>query len=310
MSLQAALNLFLQEYPTARMLPFKGNSVGSFIRHDLPEVIAANINNNRYKVKGSVGQSKWARVPWVAVFDTLVTDSAQDGYYIVYLVKEDFSGIFLSLNQGVTTIRERYHSDAKRALRARAKDFEARLGVIPEEFKFGKIDLAVESTSSLGADYEVGAICSKFYDGRRIPNDETLWNDLDQILDLYLLLVERDAPPSRAIEREDDEEHFEDTTKIRIHKRIERNQRLSKKVKKLKGYTCEVCGFSYQDLYKEIGDEFIEAHHLVPLSELKKKKVKMDPEKDFAVLCANCHRMIHRTSSVHNVQEFTTRYLK
>ena len=29
----------------------------------------------------------------------------------------------------------------------------------------------------------------------------------------------------------------------------------------------------------------------------------MDPEKDFAVLCANCHRMVHKTSPPKSIEE-------
>jgi len=53
-----------------------------------------------YLVKGSAGQSQWAASPWVAILDPLITDSAQRGYYPVYLFREDFTGFYLSLNQG------------------------------------------------------------------------------------------------------------------------------------------------------------------------------------------------------------------
>jgi 5-methylcytosine-specific restriction protein A len=48
-------------------------------------------------------------------------------------------------------------------------------------------------------------------------------------------------------------------------------------------------------LYGPIATGFIEAHHLIPLSNLDNDEaVRFDPEKDFAVLCLNCHRVIHR----------------
>src|SRR5918993_944514 len=98
MSLNAALTLFLEEYPSATEQLFAGNPVAEFVRRVVPEAIEAVIgNNHRYLVQGSAGQGNWARVPWAAVFDRFVTDTAQDGYYVVYLVKEDFSGIYLSL---------------------------------------------------------------------------------------------------------------------------------------------------------------------------------------------------------------------
>ena len=43
-----------------------------------------------------------------------------------------------------------------------------------------------------------------------------------------------------------------------------------------------------------IGADFIEAHHLVPLSHIKPGEERAYVADDFAVLCSNCHRMIHR----------------
>lgn len=47
--------------------------------------------------------------------------------------------------------------------------------------------------------------------------------------------------------------------------------------------------------YGEIGAGYIEAHHMRPISSLKEgETVEYDIQKDFSVLCSNCHRMIHR----------------
>lgn len=59
------------------------------------------------------------------------------------------------------------------------------------------------------------------------------------------------------------------------------------------GYKCQVCGFDFEDAYGDLGKNFIEVHHLVPLSKIKTKH-KVDPKKDLIPLCANCHAMIHR----------------
>jgi len=55
---------------------------------------------------------------------------------------------------------------------------------------------------------------------------------------------------------------------------------------------CEACGFDFVDTYGEQGEGFIEAHHTAPLSELS--EATMTTVEDLALLCANCHRMIHR----------------
>ena len=57
--------------------------------------------------------------------------------------------------------------------------------------------------------------------------------------------------------------------------------------------TCCVCGFDFLDTYGEIGKDFIEVHHLVPLSSYD-EEVYVDPKKDLVCLCSNCHSMVHR----------------
>lgn len=95
MSLNSALNLFLEEYTYAATQEFAGNPVADFVRREVTDVIKDLLHySERYMVHGSVGQGDWARIPWVAVFDRLVTDTAQNGYYVVYLVKEDSSGAY------------------------------------------------------------------------------------------------------------------------------------------------------------------------------------------------------------------------
>lgn len=54
---------------------------------------------------------------------------------------------------------------------------------------------------------------------------------------------------------------------------------------------CEVCGFDFNRTYGERGAGFIECHHTTPLSELVGKRATT--LNDLALVCANCHRMLH-----------------
>ena len=274
MSLNAALTLFLEEYPEAVVQEFAGNPVADFVRHDVPAIIEEVTSlSERYLVYGSAGQGNWARVPWVAVFDRLVTETAQNGYYVVYLVKVDFSGVYISLNQGVTTVRGLYGAGAKEALRVRATDILARLGELPDSYIVGPIDLTTSSSSSLGAYYEQGSICAKYYAKSGIPSDEMLELDLADFLDLYFILATKDLLPSAGSVEEDEENLArEELQTLREHKRIERNQKLALKAKKVHGYICQACEFNFEKQYGKLGKGFIEAHHLTPLYELKGQK--------------------------------------
>lgn len=312
MSLNAALDLFLKEYPKAMNRPFAGNGVAEFIRKEVPAYLREAIGDNpRYVVTGSPGQGNWARAPWAAVFDRFVTESAQDGYYVVYLVKEDFSGVYLSLNQGVTAARKQYGAEAKSALKVRASDFLARLGPLTEGLQTGPIDLASTGAANLSAYYEAGAVCSRFYPTGALPEDPVLISDLQLFLNLYFVLVSRESQLYERADAEEDEIGLgeEDLRKLREHKRIERNQKLARRAKQALGYVCSACGFDFRKKYGAIGQEFIEAHHLTPLADLKGQKLSLDPKRDFAVLCSNCHRMIHRTEFVDNVEEFRAQYV-
>lgn len=312
MSLNAALSLFLEEYPKAVARQFAGDAVAEFIRKDVPETLGKVIGSDpRYVFHGSPGQGNWARAPWAAVYDRFVTESAQDGYYVVYLVKEDFTGVFLSLNQGITSARKQYGAEAKSALRVRASDFLARLGPLSEGLSTGQIDLASTGGANLSAYYEAGSICSVYYPMADLPGDDRLDADLRRFIGLYFALVSREPQLFERADAEEDEALLgeEDLRTLREHKRIERNRRLAQRAKQALGYVCKACGFDFQATYGEIGREFIEAHHLAPLAELRGQKLTLNPKRDFTVLCSNCHRMIHRTPFVHSAAEFRTNYV-
>jgi 5-methylcytosine-specific restriction protein A len=94
-----------------------------------------------------------------------------------------------------------------------------------------------------------------------------------------------------------DEEFPEGAMLQRLHQARERNRKLVKQAKELAkqkhgGLHCEVCGFDFKVAYGALGADYIECHHTVPVSELEPgTKTKLS---DVAMLCANCHRMVHR----------------
>lgn len=80
------------------------------------------------------------------------------------------------------------------------------------------------------------------------------------------------------------------------HLRRERNPALRKKkinavVAKSGCLECEVCSFDFEEFYGERGLRYAEVHHLTPLHASGPTTTQL---KDLAILCSNCHRMIHR----------------
>lgn len=86
--------------------------------------------------------------------------------------------------------------------------------------------------------------------------------------------------------------------KVFLAKRVERNPSLRNDAFKIHGYDCMVCGFNFKDSYGAWGKNWAEVHHIKPISDKKEEKTITDPKEDLAVLCANCHRMIHKKKNV------------
>ena len=83
----------------------------------------------------------------------------------------------------------------------------------------------------------------------------------------------------------------------RVHLYRERDHKISKKKKdkvfKQTGHLkCEGCNFDFFERYGERGFQFIECHHTKPLSLYDGEMTTK--EEDLALVCANCHRIIHR----------------
>jgi predicted HNH restriction endonuclease len=93
-----------------------------------------------------------------------------------------------------------------------------------------------------------------------------------------------------------EEQYFEGKKLARYSIFYERDPKLRAQAVAIHGTTCMVCGFDFFNRYGERGAGYIEVHHIHPISRLS-KRTKIDPKSDMAVVCSNCHRMIHRSSS-------------
>lgn len=107
-----------------------------------------------------------------------------------------------------------------------------------------------------------------------------------------------------------EEEASEGRILTAIHKRRERSPALARKkkahvLKQLGALQCEVCGFNFAARYGDLGVGFAECHHRAPLSTLaKQSRTRLS---DLAVVCANCHRMLHRSRPMVTVEELRLR---
>jgi len=100
------------------------------------------------------------------------------------------------------------------------------------------------------------------------------------------------------IEQIESENDFsEGQKKERLSTYYERKREIRSKAINIHGLKCIVCEFDFESTYGELGKGFIEVHHLVPISSFDDEH-NVDPKTDMTVLCANCHRMMHRNKKV------------
>jgi 5-methylcytosine-specific restriction enzyme A len=103
--------------------------------------------------------------------------------------------------------------------------------------------------------------------------------------------------PSGVMELAEEEEFPEGKVLYRVHRLRERSRDLVRLVKEKAmdehgRLLCAACTFDFAAVYGEIGRGFIECHHLLALADLLAEQATRPS--DLALVCPNCHRMIHR----------------
>jgi 5-methylcytosine-specific restriction enzyme A len=86
----------------------------------------------------------------------------------------------------------------------------------------------------------------------------------------------------------------------KLHKLRERDQLIIQEKKELVfqemgRLLCEACEFDFERTYGRLGQKFIECHHTTPLASSSGERITR--LQDLALVCANCHRMLHRDLS-------------
>lgn len=115
-------------------------------------------------------------------------------------------------------------------------------------------------------------------------------NILSGIEDSFDMEIQNDI---KAETEEVDEVHREGQPTQYYTTRYERDPRNRMEAIEIHGTKCMACGFDFEKFYGERGKNYIEVHHIIPLSS-RNEQVEVNPATDLVVVCANCHRMIHR----------------
>ena len=193
--IKTAFDNILSNYLRARVKPFGREHALWRVFESLSSHFQDRIKDRAaLKTKWSVGKGSWAHLPWIAFLDHRETSSTRYGVYPVYLFREDLSGVYLALNQGIATLKEKHGTpESRRILSERARHFlrdtPAVNALNATGFSFdNKIDLHTDG--GVKKDYEASTICYKLYRRGKIPPDIELLQDLEQLLLIYDEYVE------------------------------------------------------------------------------------------------------------------------
>jgi 5-methylcytosine-specific restriction enzyme A len=297
-NLTAAISRALALTPEPRQAPTasRGEPLFDLFTGPLRDEVALCVGDEvSYKTKGSAGGGNWAGTPWVAVFDLSVTDTATRGHYLVCLFRADGTAVHLSLNQGTTAVVDTERRLYKDALEAKAREYVSLLGLRTRDgLHLGPVGLG-GGRPPLTPGYEAGNVAAITYEAGDVPEYAVLAEDLQQMLSLYSRLTERIDRIAEGSERKEGRgAQLEEERSLRWHKRYEgRNTRAAKEAKREQGYQCRGCDRDYFVMYGEIGKRCVDAHHKVPFAELGEGRRLLNPRRDFAILCAPCHRIVH-----------------
>lgn len=295
-NLRELLETIALNYPTAKQEQFKQHPLANIIRKKPKETISQFLDFDGISIVGSPGLGQWTHFPWIAVINKHQTTGPQDGIYVVYLFSEDLKRLYITLNQGVTIPIELYGTKkAISILRNRAQGIR----MCFEVDGFCSDDNISIADHGNGKFYEDGMIFYKEYNPHKLPSEQILEEDLIKITVFYnSYLKEANILTSDTEFIKEYKNNAEEGRRVLTsHYTYERDSKLvndfkEKCLSERRELRCEACGFSFRETYGVRGDGYIEVHHLKAVSEMGAgKTTNFD---DLALVCSNCHRMIHR----------------
>ncbi len=124
------------------------------------------------------------------------------------------------------------------------------------------------------------------------------WN----LFNLGNIMVNPTLPPN-VIDTDDEEllavQEGMERSRLKMHKFYERNRKVVEQKKRIAiqngNLCCEICKFDFEKTYSIVGRNFIECHHKVPISS---GGIVITTVDSLALVCANCHRMLHRRNEL------------
>lgn len=278
--------------------------------------------NVQYVVKSSAGQldRRYTLIPYAMLLRRDVTSSPTHGVYIALLFDESCQKLWVTLNQGISQFRDHFGIRRSFAALRQAADLLAGLLQAPDGFSGGSAML--NASNPYGRAYEVGAIYSQEFNLNTFDNEtaSTFTAAVTELLRVYeampLAMARDPSLAGNLRDAEDDEKHFQalvtnkaaskggaplpDTPKAPPKRRnvvsslYQRDPVVAAAALRAAQHHCEADCTTEPFIANATGLPYVEAHHLVPLSQQGGfPKASLDVPANVVALCAACHAKIH-----------------
>lgn len=191
-SISAEFEEALTTYQQAKADSDWNHPVATIIKHRLPGQLKEFHDSPQLQYTGSIGKGRLANIPWIGVFDERVTTTPTQGLYVVYLFDIESNDLYLTLNQGMTDLKENHGvKQARQILSDRARILRDAISV--DDFTAGETPLSESLTTGRNRFYKPATVCFKKYSAGEFPPDKEMVDDLQQLIKKYQSLVEQEA---------------------------------------------------------------------------------------------------------------------
>lgn len=197
----------------------------------------------------------------------------------------------------------------------RAGSYMAKCDVSVQD-TYADLDYAMHEKFNLAHEMDLGVLRLHFDSQARRSVTQVLWREKGKARfrpAVVTVILEPQREFSESEEPEDAGILGKEGRKYLVsHLKRERDPKLvaAKKASVLKAtgrLACEACGFGFPEKYGALGEGFCEVHHRITLSSRESTTTTLG---DLAIVCSNCHRMIHRTGEpMFSIEAFAQKYL-
>jgi 5-methylcytosine-specific restriction protein A len=277
----------------------------------------------QYVIKASAGQPdrRYTLIPYAMLLRRDVTSSPTHGVYIALLFDESCQMLWVTLNQGISQFRD--HFGTRRSFAALRQAAGLLAGLLPPPSDFSSGGAMLNASNPYGQAYEAGAIYSRAFDLSTFDNKTAARftaavTELLRFYEAMPLAMARDPSLAGNLrEPEGDEKHFQDIVNgkaaakgcallpdvpkaplkrkgVAAWSPFQRDPAVAASALRAAEHRCEADCTNEPFIASATGLPYIEAHHLVPLSQQDGfLEASLDVPANVVALCATCHAKIH-----------------